>query len=414
MNIALGKIGKSILFGPKEYRTTKKSMTTGSIDARVCFESMIRFNPEHTFYIIGRSNYSRLPPEIQDKINVHGNVIDIWSGFKEWKKTVPKDVPEEHYPWMYIDYWLDNNDVEFDAGSFLAGGVLEYAVQGKTLKEGKPIKTLVAASNYAGPIHHFINRTKLPYTILLTDPRCYPKPTKDLMVMPKRVLSQYSEPLEVTHKVTYECDEMVTEKVDAVYSGIESLYVVEEQWDEKEDDVFSLFDEPEPEPVERDINMMLFLNEGSPSRFNDLKKYVLDAVEDVKVYGSWSEKPLEDPRIEQVPMAECEHLIPRIKYTFCIPIAPGWCTGKFWEMAKLGMVPFVHPTYDEQNNIGIPEELRVKDANDLLEKINVYNNDEKEYNRILAKLQDMLTDDHKSGKYINDMIMKNIMEIVEQ
>ena len=72
----------------------------------------------------------------------------------------------------------------------------------------------------------------------------------------------------------------------------------------------------------------------------------------------------------------------------------------------------MHPEYDEQKNIGFPEELRVKDSNDLLEKINLYNSDEMLYNRLHKQLKDMITPDKKSGKYINDIIMKNAEEVL--
>ena len=67
MKIAIGKIGKSIKFGPEEKGKGKKAMTAGSIDARIIFQTLIKFNPEHTFYLIGRSNYSRLKPEIRNE-----------------------------------------------------------------------------------------------------------------------------------------------------------------------------------------------------------------------------------------------------------------------------------------------------------------------------------------------------------
>ena len=66
----------------------------------------------------------------------------------------------------------------------------------------------------------------------------------------------------------------------------------------------------------------------------------------------------------------------------------------------------------KQKNIGFPEELRVKDSNDLLEKINLYNSDEMLYNRLHKQLKDMITPDKKSGKYINDIIMKNADEVL--
>ena len=404
MRIAIGKIGKSIKFGPEEKGTGKKAMTAGSIDARIIFQTLIKFNPQDTFYLIGRSNFSRLKPEVRKKVDPHGNVVDVWAKFKDWFDN-QDDKDEVTESWRYMEHVIKTEE-KFDIGIFIAGGVLEYAVQGKTLKDGKPIKTLMAAAKYAGPIHHFINETKIPYMVLSLDPRCYPKPAKDILIPPKRILQLINETVEVEHRVSYESNEMIIDKVPAVYSGIETLYVVE---DEEPAALDNFFDEPE---YERDINMVLWLNEGKPSRYNDLKNFILDSVEDVQVYGVWNEKALKDPRIEQVAMSELSWQFPRTKYTFCIPIAPGWATGKFWEMIKHGIIPFMHPEYDEQKNIGFPEELRVKDSNDLLEKINLYNDDEVLYNRLHKQLKDMITPDKKSGKYMNDIIMKNAEEVL--
>jgi len=404
MRIAIGKIGKSIKFGPEEKGTGKKAMTAGSIDARIIFQTLIKFNPQDTFYLIGRSNFSRLKPEVRKKVDPHGNVVDVWAKFKDWFDN-QDDKDEVTESWRYMEHVIQTEE-KFDIGIFIAGGVLEYAVQGKTLKDGKPIKTLMAAAKYAGPIHHFINETKIPYMVLSLDPRCYPKPAKDILIPPKRILQLINETVEVEHRVSYESNEMIIDKVPAVYSGIETLYVVE---DEEPAVLDNFFDEPE---YERDINMVLWLNEGKPSRYNDLKNFILDSVEDVQVYGVWNEKALKDPRIEQVAMSELSWQFPRTKYTFCIPIAPGWATGKFWEMIKHGIIPFMHPEYDEQKNIGFPEELRVKDSNDLLEKINLYNDDEVLYNRLHKQLKDMITPDKKSGKYMNDIIMKNAEEVL--
>ena len=404
MNIAIGKIGKSIKFGPEEKGKGKKAMTAGSIDARIIFQTLIKFNPQHKFYLIGRSNFSRLKPEIRNKIDPHKNVIDVWAGFHDWFQT-QDDKDEVTESWRFMEHVIKTND-KFHIGLFIAGGVLDYAVQGKTLKEGKHIKTLMAAAKYAGPIHHFINETKIPYMVLSLDPRCYPKPTKDILIPPKRILQLKNETMEVEHRVSYETDEMVIDKVPAVYSGIETLYAVEE---DEPAGLDAFFDEPEQK---RDINMVLWLNEGKPSRYNDLKNFILDSVDDVEVYGVWNEKALKDPRIQQVAMSELSWQFPRTKYTFCIPIAPGWATGKFWEMIKHGIIPFMHPEYDDQKNIGFPEELRVKDSNDLLEKINLYNSDEKLYNSLHKRLKDMITPEIKSGKYINDIIMKNVEEVI--
>ena len=130
MRIAIGKIGKSIKFGPEEKGTGKKAMTAGSIDARIIFQTLIKFNPQDTFYLIGRSNFSRLKPEVRKKVDPHGNVIDVWAKFKDWFDNQDnKDEVTES--WRYMEHVIETEE-KIDIGIFIAGGVLDYAVQGKT------------------------------------------------------------------------------------------------------------------------------------------------------------------------------------------------------------------------------------------------------------------------------------------
>ena len=51
-----------------------------------------------------------------------------------------------------------------------------------------------------------------------------------------------NETVEVEHRVSYESNDMIIDKVPAVYSGIETLYVVEE---EEPAGLDAFFDEPE-------------------------------------------------------------------------------------------------------------------------------------------------------------------------
>lgn len=412
MKIAIGKIGKSIQFGPTAQKNGTKSMTAGSIDARIVFEKMIEHNPQHTFYIVGRSNYQRLSDEVRNSINKHGNVVDLWSDWNEWRSENKARIEDpQEMDWRYIEEHVLAKmvDFKFDVGVFFTGGIFRTAVQGKSLRDGKRTKTLAAGSTYSGPLHHFINETKLPWIALVTDPRCFGGNMGDLMHPPAKILSQYVEDMKLTHKVTYEDDDVVTDTVRTEYIGLESLYTIELPTYSNEVSAF-FDDEPEPE-VERDINMILFLNEGKPSRYNDLKHYVLDHIDDVKVYGAWSDKALNDPRIEAIPMVHLTHLFPRIKYTFCIPIKTGWATGKFWDMINMGIIPFMHPEYDTQKLIGFPEELRVKDSQDFLDKITYYNENQDAYNALLNRLRSMITSDHRNGKLISDNIMKAVNDV---
>ena len=123
------------------------------------------------------------------------------------------------------------------------------------------------------------------------------------------------------------------------------------------------------------------LNKFLKSRYKDLKRYILDHVEDVDIYGKWNENIIsKDSRFKgPKKFNELQSMLPRVKYTFCIPIKKGWCTAKYWEMSHYGIIPFLHPTYDEQHNIKCPDFLRIKDSKDLFDKISYLENDDVAY-----------------------------------
>ena len=85
MNVAIGKIGKSILFD-----STKWGAHGGDIDAPVYYENLFHNNPTYNFYIVGASDYCRLQPAHRARINKHGNVYDLMDGFSEWNAANPK------------------------------------------------------------------------------------------------------------------------------------------------------------------------------------------------------------------------------------------------------------------------------------------------------------------------------------
>jgi hypothetical protein len=257
--------------------------------------------------------------------------------------------------------------------------------------------------------------------MLLTDPRCYTDGLNlDLFVVPKLILSQYNEEITVSHMTRYDKRATVKETIPAVYSGIETLYLQQEKEEASPPapglgSFFGVAPEPPKEKPVRDIPMILFLNEGNPSRYDDVMKYVLGESNQIKVYGKWDEKILKsDPRFEDIPMSELSHTFDRIKYTFCIPIKKGWATGKFWDMARMGIIPFVHPDYDSQKNIGFPEWLRVESAADLKEKMDFLDANPDKYTHTLQVLKDMITPDKVDGTYISNTIMKAAEKIYDE
>ena len=108
---------------------------------------------------------------------------------------------------------------------------------------------------------------------------------------------------------------------------------------------------------------------------------------------------------------DLQSMLPNVKYTFCIPIKKGWCTAKFWEMAHYGIIPFLHPTYDEQDNLKCPEILRVKDSADLFQKIEYLESNEDAYNNLRNELDKLLKDEYYNGTFLNTRIMNEINSI---
>ncbi len=104
----------------------------------------------------------------------------------------------------------------------------------------------------------------------------------DLFNPPKIVLSQFDEDIHFKHQKSYTDTTKVTETIGAVYSEVETTFLIGKK---ESQGIMSFTDKPE-----KDIKMMIVCNEGNPSRYKDLKHYVLDHVEDVDIYGKWNFK----------------------------------------------------------------------------------------------------------------------------
>lgn len=406
MRIGIGKIGKSVQFkNIKRVARTDKKMTAGGIDARVLFETLISKNPEHEFVLIGRSNYSALSEDELADVNVNKNVTDFWDEFQSFKESYTGD--NKFLELEYADYRLPKMP-KLDAAVFLAGGASRYSVVRGVNMSNLPLNVLEATKMYQGPVHYIMNETMVPYIMLVTDPRCFPEPFGDVWNMPKKIISQFNETMKIKHRKAYDDITLFEECIQTEYRGIESMYCIDDVTKTKSA-AENFFDDP----VERDIRIALFLNEGKPSRYNDVVNYVFAVDPTANVYGQWNADLLAaDDRFKAIPMSDLTHLFDRIKYTFCIPIKKGWATGKFWEMTSLGIVPFFHPEYDTQNNIGFPEYLRVNSAAELKEKMDYLDDNPAEYEKIKEQLNAIVTPDRKDGTFINDMVMKAVKEII--
>jgi hypothetical protein len=419
MNIFVGKIGKSVLFNPDSW-----GVTGGDNEAPKYYENLFHRNPDHTFYLLGANDFSRLPLASRQRINKNGNVVDIWGGFSQWRKE-NTEVEDKESNIAYLEDWIKQRNIVFNVGVIFAGPTGTSNVQGKTTRMkdadimAKPLEMLC---RYAGPLISFLNDTKVPYALIVNDPRYFPSNARDWFHRPSVVFSQYEEAAITTSKVTYTSAETMKKTVQTSYSAMETIFLIGLERggsaaNKPAPATLESFFDDSPEIVEgaKDINFMIVLNEGRPSRYKLLKQAILNDVKDVAIYGKWEPEVIgNDERFKgSLGFHELQSMLPRVKYTYCIPIKKGWVTSKFWEMAHYGMIPFLHPTYDEQNHLKAPPFLTVTSSKDLFDKIKFLEENPKAYETLRASIDGMLKDDFYNGERLNNLTMTELNRIAQ-
>ena len=109
---------------------------------------------------------------------------------------------------------------------------------------------------------------------------------------------------------------------------------------------------------------------------------------------------------------DLQKMLSDIKYTFIIPIEKGWTTAKYCEMLHYGIIPFMHPYYDSQRNLGDLKFLRVNNSEELYERIEYLENNPEKRIELLNKLRKkLLKPEYYNGKHLNNLIMNNLYKL---
>ncbi len=388
MNIAIGKIGKSVKFDPAKF-----GAIGGDNEAPALFILLARENPDINFYMIGKSDLRLLKPDVKEKLNIPDNIIDVWKDFDSKKDdfvTYANDVLEKEG--IHIDYGIFYN------GPSTCANIPNFLKK----DDGTFYSTLDVFKKYVGPIINFLNKNNVKYFTLGPDPRYIPIKAKDLVNREQFVLSQYDYAGDIKHITSLTDQTIVENKVPVEYSGIEKVFFL----GRKKRDITT---------IKKNKKMLIVLNEGGNGglkRGPMLQEYILDNFDDIEIYGKWKDEWYEDKRFKGPKnFSELHPLLEDVKYTFIIPIQKGWVTAKFWEMINYGIIPFMHPYYDQQKHIQCPEFLRVNSPSELLEKIEFLENNPDEYKKLLSELNDMLKEEYFNGKFINNLIMNGIKRL---
>lgn len=402
MNIIVGKLGRSISFNPKIW-----SAIGGDNEPSLLFVNLAKHNPEHTYYMVGRSDMSR------SGIDIPSNLIDVYAEFDA--KTVEtfslwgSEVPNT---WDYAVNWFKARPhIKLDGGILMSGPSATVAIPNKVYRVNEPgviTQPLQMSMCYAANIIEVLNEFNLPYYLITPDPRYIIRLGRDHLRTPAFALSQFNTRQKHSHFTDFErqAESRIVEYFDVVYAGIEKTFFLDKtspEWDN-----------------EKTIKMMIVLNEGGNGgthRGPILDEWILPYFSDIEIYGKWGTKPdgtkfYDDPRfVGPKKFSQLLPLLKSVKYTFIVPISPGWVTGKFWEMLQYGIIPFMHPDYDSQRHLPAPDFIRVKSPKELQDKIEQLEQDPALYNSIRAELKALLTHSLYEGKDQATMLMKafNIM-----
>lgn len=384
----IGKIGKSVKFNPNTW-----TGLGGDVEAPTLFTKMAELNPDDTFVIISGNDLDKS----REKMDLPNNLVSIY-------ENCTKDERKDKY---YIANKLKNVKID---GCFLMSGptgstnIVEASYTRKELEKGikQYAKVLEVFQNYVQQMYVFLNESNIPWTLIVNDPR-YTQLGRDLINPPKNILSQYNEDIVLKHFKDFEHQETLLQtKINATYAGMEKIFLLGSK-------------KPKFEDFNKSIGKLIIpLNEGNngvKSRYNELKKYVLDFVPDAEIYGKWDEATIQDDNRFKgtMPYHELQELLYKsVKYSFMISISEGWVTMKIWEFISNGVIPFMHPNYDTQNNCKVPDFIKIKNPKDLQEKIEFLENNPGEYEKLLKECLSLITDGDIDGTTMWNTFMTNV------
>lgn len=389
-NIGFGKLGKSVKFMRNKY-----SPIGGDNEASCTLRAMANLNPDKTFYIIGRTDYGYLNEAEQHDIFPYNNVVDVWN---------KRSIGPEHYNQDYYDHvknYLKDNNIELDYTVLMVGQVGSVTIPDKIIKVNDPngISTVLdMTKGYTTGITSWLNDCKPKYVEIVNDPRYVMNQARDIFHLPEMSLGQYDYEYISNRINSYEDQTRTPTPVKSVYAGMETAFCLD-------------YDYSTDINRNRNTDFMIVLNEGKPSRYKLLKEWILDHNKDVDIYGKWSDEIMEgDTRFKgSLKIDALQDKLQDVKFTFIIPIKKGWVTSKYIEMIHAGVIPFLHPTYDEQKHTAIPDFLRVKSPEQLAERIQMLKDDPAKYNHLLDLLQKtILKPEYYDGTFLNNKIMTSI------
>ena len=383
--VAFCKVGKSVKFN------SAYSPIGGDNEAPAMLTLLANNNPDIVFHMVGRSDMYKLTDTAMNHIFPHKNVVDAWAGRRG-------KADANHI----IDYWK-NLGFDPDLVVMMIGQAGSVTIPDRIYKvkdtDGIPATVIDMTKNYVTPIFQWWNdNPQLKVIEIINDPRYCLKMSRDIINNPTVSLSQYNYSYEKNSIISYEDQARVVHSIPVRYASMERIFQ---------------YNNPVP-PIEiknRKVPFMVVLNEGRPSRYPILDEWVLNGNKEIEIWGKWEETTVgNDPRFRGTMKIDDLHdHLTQARSTFIIPIKKGWATSKYLEMIHNGVIPFMHPSYDEQDNCGLPKWLRVKTPAQLAKMVEMVKKDHMYLPMINTLQKQYCTEEFFDGSYINNEIFSSIV-----
>ena len=406
-NIVIGRTGLTIKF-----KGIKIGTQTACDTDMMVYSMLSQMNPDFNFYFIGPTDLYKLTEEEYNEIFPYHNVFSAWTNDIRKSKDFNK----------IIKYFEDNN-IKIDFALINTGGSSQACIPDfYPKKDGSKRSLLLSQLYYMAPYIYTLNKLGCPVYCMADDARNVLLNFRDLYNRERKVFTQANYKLKTITHITSETDfTLKTDIIDCIYAHIERIDLIgmPDNWKDRIDINRKLKSNKE--------NHLLVISHGNGCkkinsnltiknlRFKGYKEYIIDNFKDTiynksKIYGKWTNDIYEQypNNFEDKPMIELNDILKDARYSLVYSQIPNFVTVKPWEMIANGIIPFIHPDYDPEHILGLPEYVYLKNADDLKNKIIELDNDDKLYLNILNKCLDCITKEDRDGTYINNFIMTNI------
>lgn len=420
MNILIGKIGKVIRF-------KNLQIATGGDTYLILFSTMSRMFPEHNFYFFGPNDLSKLTQAEYEYLFPNKNVFSVYVEPRiiGYSRGI-EDSGNVLFSFEPTVEKIKELGINPEFALIFTGYVGNHTLCNCIRRKDGTGYCLVmnAFKRYAGPYVHVLNALNIPLYTIVEDPRYVTIHAQDLFNREKLVLTQMTDrrvKVRYKHIKSYEDHTWVTDTtVPCTYADAEKIFLmgVAKDWREKIDIQRKLNNKINPRCIVlSNGHGTSKINSGDTvknGRLPGYKEYIIDGLKDTPysdthIYGKWDDPvPQEYQQIQDKKIIDLDDEIADAKYSFVYSIVKDFVTIKPYEMIIKGLIPFIHPDYDSQHLLKLPDYVYIKNPADLANKMAELDADNDKYVKLLNECFDCIKPEYLDGSHVVNTFMSKI------